>query len=304
VQFGSKDEIDLSNRLGFLMHVPKPIDRSILYNSLLKALALMGEIPEEVEEKNRLGGFSQKETAEIKILLAEDNFINRKLAISILNRAGFAVDAVENGRLAVEGGRNKHYDVILMDVQMPDMDGFEATREIRKLPGAKSKIPIIAMTAHAMKEDRDRCLEAGMNDYIPKPVKASELIAVIEKWVKNDSLALSHPPDVVLNMKTALERFADDRVFLCELLGEFLAKKEANLGEFARLLAAKDGGGIKHLTHGLKGSAANLSCEILYHLFSEIEEGLREENWSDVARVIERLPAEYSRVADFMKTIQ
>ena len=138
----------------------------------------------------------------LDILLAEDNLVNQKLAVKMLEKRGHRVVVASNGREAVETLAKESFDLILMDVQMPEMDGFEATQAIRNLecglgskieegPYAKSEIqnrksqvksiPIVAMTAHAMKGDRDKCLEAGMDDYVSKPIKAEKLFAVIEK---------------------------------------------------------------------------------------------------------------------------
>ncbi len=104
-------------------------------------------------------------------------------------------------------------------------------------------------------------------------------------------------------METALERFSHDRGFLCELLSEFIAQKEKNMNEFGRLMEEKDRTGLKQLAHSLKGSSANLSCENMYHLFTEVEEGLAQDNWEGIIQAVARLSTEYSRVAEFMKTI-
>ena len=109
--------------------------------------------------------------------------INQKVAIHLLNKFGYRTDAVGNGREAVEALKTIPYSLILMDVQMPEMDGFEATQKIRELNNDRKDTPIIAMTANAMKGDRERCLDAGMNDYIPKPVKPENLLAVITAWI-------------------------------------------------------------------------------------------------------------------------
>jgi CheY-like chemotaxis protein len=116
-----------------------------------------------------------------RILLAEDNLVNQKLATMMLSKAGYTVQVVSNGRLAVEAfTRNSdRYDLILMDIQMPEMDGFEATRQIREK--GFTDIPIVAMTANAMKGDREKCLEAGMNDYISKPIKREIVFKILEE---------------------------------------------------------------------------------------------------------------------------
>jgi CheY-like chemotaxis protein len=118
------------------------------------------------------------------ILLAEDNEINRRIAMHILEKAGYRVEAVPNGRTAVEAMAQSSFDLVLMDVQMPEMDGLEATTMIRRLEGASRHVPIIAMTASAMAGDRQRCLGVGMDDYISKPVRREQLLKAIHSWVK------------------------------------------------------------------------------------------------------------------------
>jgi two-component system sensor histidine kinase/response regulator len=125
----------------------------------------------------------------VRILLAEDNPVNQKLATMMLRKAGYQVEVANNGREAVEqiAGSPDGFDLIFMDIQMPEMDGIAATREIRNLKLESQNIPIVAMTAHAMKGDMEMCLEAGMDDYIAKPIKRDIVLSILEKWVFNKS---------------------------------------------------------------------------------------------------------------------
>jgi len=118
----------------------------------------------------------------IRIMLAEDNIINQKVALKILENLGYHADAVANGKEALNALETLSYDLVLMDVQMPEMDGFEATKKIRDSESAFRNLPVIAMTAQAMKGDREKCLKAGMDDYVSKPVRPQELEEVIKKW--------------------------------------------------------------------------------------------------------------------------
>jgi CheY-like chemotaxis protein len=118
----------------------------------------------------------------IRVLLAEDNIVNQRVAITQLRKLGYSADAVANGLEVLDAIESVPYDVILMDCQMPEMDGYEATKRIRASTSKTANIPIVAMTAHAMEGDRERCLEAGMNDYVSKPVKIEELGRVLEHW--------------------------------------------------------------------------------------------------------------------------
>jgi CheY-like chemotaxis protein len=118
-----------------------------------------------------------------RILLAEDNVVNREVALRMLGRLGYQVDYVEDGRGAIEAAAERLYDAILMDCQMPDVDGFAATAAIRQLDGPAARTPIIALTASAMHGDRERCLASGMDDYITKPVRRALLSEVLRRWV-------------------------------------------------------------------------------------------------------------------------
>jgi CheY-like chemotaxis protein len=182
-------------KAGFNGWVNKPVKMSELRDALLSALGHRMCEPSPVIEKKQAPQASENSAGRLQgnILLAEDNPINQKLAVHILEKQGHAVDAVSNGRLALEALDRRPYDLILMDVQMPEMDGFEATRAIRgREQGgdpypAGDRIPIIAMTAHAMSGDREKCLDAGMDDYISKPVDADILSEKLAYWLQKNN---------------------------------------------------------------------------------------------------------------------
>lgn len=131
---------------------------------------------------NTSGGASSPSLG-IRILIAEDNLINQKLVLQLLKRQGHHVDVAANGEEAVELFRRSPYPLVLMDAQMPEMDGYEATRVIRSLERGEQRAIIIALTANVMSGDRDRCLEAGMDDYLPKPIQAHEFYDSINSWI-------------------------------------------------------------------------------------------------------------------------
>jgi CheY-like chemotaxis protein len=132
----------------------------------------------------------------LRVLVAEDNIVNQKIAVKMLEKMGVQADVVVNGREVLKAIQAVPYDLILMDCQMPEMDGYEVTREIRaSKTGTNQKMVIVAMTANAFKGDKEKCLECGMNDYVSKPVKAPDLAAMIWKWAKDSPSALQQKSD-------------------------------------------------------------------------------------------------------------
>jgi len=169
--------------IGVSAHLIKPIKQSALLNAIMNVVAgreLAGEKPDTTREVRTTPSSDRV----LRILLAEDNAVNQKFAVRTIEKAGHTVVVANNGREAVDAWQGETYDVVLMDVQMPEMDGFEATGRIRDLErerGETQRTPIIAMTANAMKGDRERCMEAGMDGYVSKPVKRATLFAEIER---------------------------------------------------------------------------------------------------------------------------
>jgi len=174
-----KEFLELYQKFDISAHLMKPIKQSTLLDTILVAIgaALTESKPKSVGIYSSL-----KSDRQLHILIAEDNAVNQRLAVRMLQKMGHTVKVAENGKKAIAEVENELFDLILMDVQMPEMDGFETTFVIREKEKVTGKhIPIIAMTAHAMKGDRERCLEAGMDDYIPKPIQSQKLFAIIEK---------------------------------------------------------------------------------------------------------------------------
>jgi len=233
-----------------------------------------------VEEKNELTEIEEppftdadiklhiSKRKKFKILLAEDNLINQKVAIRTLNSAGYEVDAVMNGEQAVRAHTQHHYDLILMDVQMPDIDGFAATKMIRALPEPKNKIPIIAITAHALTGDREKCIEAGMDDYIPKPMVAREIIRLIDHFLNvnySDDKKLEN--DVYKVRLFDFERLKQislgDSVFEKDLLSDYLIDAEQKLQLLRELHLSSEIQKIIDMAHTLKGSSYSVGAKLV-----------------------------------------
>jgi PAS domain S-box-containing protein len=181
---GQRGDATRLEALGCSAYLLKPVKQRMLHEVIIAVLGREEEVQPSLITRHIL---SEQKRYGKRILLAEDNPINQKLAVSLLQKAGYSVDAVENGLQAVTRIKSEPYDAVLMDVQMPDMDGFEATRRIRAWEkDADRRIPVIAMTAHAMSGDRERCLQAGMDDYISKPIKSSVLFNILDRWAQAD----------------------------------------------------------------------------------------------------------------------
>jgi len=182
-QRGDALRLEKAGCSGYLM---KPVKQSQLFKTIVKVLGKAEQATEQSGEQPKAAA-AEPASRHTRLLLAEDNAVNQKLAVALLSKAGYTVDTVENGVQAIEALQKNEYSLVLMDVQMPEMDGWEATRKIRIAEKAGEHIPIIAMTAHAMKGDRERCLAAGMDDYISKPLRPSQLFAIVKKWVEKGS---------------------------------------------------------------------------------------------------------------------
>ena len=178
---GQVDTDSKAQALGFDAALPKPLRPGLLLKCLKRVRKT--KIVDKLGKPRRSPKRPADPNAEFRILLAEDNTANQKVVAALLNNSGFQIDTVTDGLQAVEAVRNRHYDLVLMDIGMPELDGQGATRQIRELPGNAGDVPIIAVTAHVMESDQEACIEAGMNDFIMKPIQRLELMEKIEFWL-------------------------------------------------------------------------------------------------------------------------
>ena len=222
-----------------------------------------------------------------RILLVEDNITNQQVAMGILRKTGVRVDAVANGREAITALEQMPYDLVFMDVQMPVMDGYEATRIIRdKSSNVRDhSIPVIAMTAHAMQRDKEKCLQAGMNDYLSKPISPSPLAAMLEQWLdyrpELPSNTLENiqeePPTpenkmLIFNQMEFLERMMDDRDLAQMIIDEFLKNTPQLIDEVGIHIKQNEAEKAGNIAHSIKGSAANVSASKLVKVAFSIEQ--------------------------------
>jgi two-component system, sensor histidine kinase and response regulator len=243
----------------------------------------------------------------LHILVAEDNAVNRTLVTTLLKKRGHSVKAVENGREAVEAIETagaRRFDLVVMDVQMPEMGGFEATEAIRA--GERSTgqhLPIVALTAHAMQGDRARCLEAGMDGYLTKPIDVDELIATVEGFGGQPSESVVEQPThesaaVIFDERTALACAAGDRRLLKRIIALFRSDRSTALRRISRAVAEEDGEALRMAAHALKGSIATVGGARGREAAAELEQMGRENQFYQAEPAYRRLSKEIALLDD------
>jgi CheY-like chemotaxis protein len=224
------------------------------------------------------------------LLLVEDNAVNQELALEILQDGGLRVDVANNGAEAVEKVMKTDYDGVLMDCQMPIMDGFEATRKIRQ-DARFADLPILAMTANAMAGDKEKCLECGMNDHIPKPIDVAQLFLTMAQWIKPKKIGLEIEG---LDIKGALGRVVGNEKLLRKLLGRFV-QTQADVTERIKMsISTNDMETAIREAHTLKGLAGNIGASLLFGFAVELEKILKEGKTDSFDSAIEILQVELS----------
>jgi PAS domain S-box-containing protein len=249
--------------LGFAAYLIKPVKPTELNRAITAALptAPVAVAPSAAEMAPEGTGLRP-----LRVLVAEDNLVNQRVVVRLLEKGGHTIVVANHGGEALAALDREPFDVVLMDVQMPEMDGFEATRLIRAREAQTGKRqPIVAMTAHAMKGDRERCLAAGMDDYVTKPVQRTELARVLA-WAASLTAEPSEPPTTPLpeppstvpdacDRAAAVERLGGDEDLFAEVAGLFLADAPGQVAQIRRAVATADADALRRTAHGLKGAA-------------------------------------------------
>lgn len=183
VSVGKRGDAQLMQEIGCAAYLTKPFKQSYLYDCLATVVGTISDVRgKSLEQIITRHSLAEDNKQRMQILLAEDNLINQKVAIRILEKLGYQTETTDNGKAAIKALETKKFDLVLMDIQMPEMDGFEATKIIRTSQKVLNPgIPIIAMTAHAMPGYRERCLDSGMDDYLSKPIEPQKLSEIIKK---------------------------------------------------------------------------------------------------------------------------
>jgi two-component system sensor histidine kinase/response regulator len=282
----------------------KPAKESDLLESVALALGLLGP---ETTAHSAIADSVEQDTVPLQVLLAEDNLVNQKLACAILQKQGHNVTVAGNGRQAVLLYQQHPYDLVLMDVQMPEVDGFQATKEIRQLQTRLGqRIPIVALTAHASPADRQKCLAAGMDEYLSKPIRAKELYEVIEKQTGRPSgsslsTGLSKPDNGPIDWAHAFETVGGDRNLLEDLIKVFLKDQSRMLASIEAAVELKDDKELRLNAHSIKGALTHLGGRESVAQAEELELMAQSEDLSQAAVLLDRFRDSLSEVTNEMK---
>jgi len=320
--YGREEILNEGMEAGIEVSLVKPVNPSLLFDTAIRVLG--GEIEDTgVRSRTEISTADLSAIQGARILLAEDNALNQQVATELLTQAGFEVDLAENGLIARDKVNKSTYDAVLMDMQMPEMDGETATREIRRDPQF-ANLPILAMTANAMEADRERCIEAGMNDHIPKPIDPDDLFGKLLEWIppkstENSSIAESETtvspaeapaaPELGgeslenidgLDIQLGLRNVAGNRPFYERLLHQFIDGPEASTVKIAReRIAANDLQAAERAAHSLKGVAATLGASELQSRAQQLESAIHSN--TDIESRLEPVNRELTRLLEELK---
>jgi CheY-like chemotaxis protein len=296
---GQRGEASRYRQLGFKAYLAEPLGPG----SLVEALMLLTQLGFESGEMITRHWLRERRQS-LRVLLAEDSPINQKLAVRLLARRGHDVTVVDDGRKAVDAFRGSGFDVVLMDIQMPELDGFAATAEIRKLEeDGDSRVPIVALTAHAMAGDEARCLEAGMDAYVSKPFRPEELFVTVEQMAAGSKPAepatqapASQSEYVVFDREQAVAQYGDDPEFLREIVGVLQDELSTLLAEGEVALADKNSDALAKTAHRLKGALGQMTAEEAQHAALAVELAGKAEEldnidelWGELTAAVDRL---------------
>ncbi len=294
--YGREDVITGAEGAGIEDVLIKPVTASVLFDGVVRILGGVVDGPRTTIDvpSDLFGQLASIQGS--RILLVEDNELNQEVATELLRYAGCVIELAENGQIALDKVRASRYDIVLMDMQMPVMDGVTATREMRKDERFKN-LPIVAMTANAMQADRDRCNAAGMNDYITKPIEPEELWKALLKWIKpkaaqavgaNSVISVTDneqllPQDAELpsaitglDMINGLRRMLGKKALYLSMLRKFVAGQKSAAADILKALDGNDLASAERLAHTLKGVSGNIGATHLQQLAEEIETAIKE----------------------------
>jgi PAS domain S-box-containing protein len=312
---GKRGDAKRLEAIGFSAYLTKPVKQSQLFDCLATVLGA-GVAPVKISETVLITRhtISEARRQKVRILLAEDNPINQMVALRVLEKLGFRADAVANGQEAIRSLETISYDIVFMDVQMPVMDGFEATRAIRsgKTKAPNPRIPIVAMTAHAMTGDRERCIEAGMDDYVTKPISPRALAEALNKWLDPDQepqpdvatpTGKSRPSEgpLVFDRQALVKLLMGDENLVKEIIAGFLEDLPMQIDTLKKHIDDGDAELARRQGHAIKGAAANMRCMALSAVASDIEKAGRAGRLEEIAALMPELERQFNRLKTQMR---
>ena len=298
---GSKETDGDFDELGFAACLTKPVKQSRFFDCLISVLvAESSEGKPPIQQRSSKPDPALGSLAGVRILLAEDNPTNQLVVTAMLKKRGITIDTVGNGLEAIRALEERSYDLVLMDVQMPELDGLEATRRIRAAGSnvLDRKIPVIAMTAHAMQGDRETCIEAGMDDYLTKPVRPKELFEAISHWsgerthrTRSPEMLDERPPKPPehFDLDALRERLGGDEHLMREILAVF---RRDTAREFERLEAAVSSAScdaIERSAHKIRGAAGNVGANAVVQTAARIERAGRDSQLESIDMMLDEL---------------
>ena len=283
--------------LGIMGYLRKPITAWDLRDAMLQAIG-RGEQKQTAEDSV---GIPATAARQLNVLIADDHEANRTLAARILEKRGHRIYCVASGAEALTAIRNQQFDVVVMDVQMPEMDGFAATAAIREMEKETGDhVPIIAMTAYAMKGDRERCLAAGMDAYLAKPIRADQLEVLVESLGTAGEAELpgpeAGPPTAEFNFQPALSRLKGDGQLLKEQMQFFLDDAPSLLGNIRSNIERQDSQALEFAAHRLKGLASGLDAHLVVEHAAQLEQLGRGGDLAEAGPTCDRLEAHFAEL--------
>ena len=295
----------------------KPIKPSLLFDTLVGILTPATPPVATAQPAAKTSDFDPEMGTRLPLhlLLAEDNATNQKLALRLLARMGYRADLAANGLEGLEALERQRYDVVLMDMQMPEMDGLEATRQIIARWQPQERPYIVAMTANAMEGDREMCLAAGMNDYVSKPVRVQSLVEALERGAAHNNIGIQDPatPEGAADPATALldpkaldnlrEVVGGDPEFLAELVDTFLDDVPSLLADLRQGLAAGDAAEVRRHAHSLKSNGAEFGATELSQRCGQLEVMAKEGRLVGAASLLTQIEGLYQEVETALRAL-
>src|SRR6266566_3655827 len=297
---GQRGDGERCRQLGIQAYLTKPIARADLVEAVGTVLAGTASAPGAADLVTRHSIAESRHA--LRILLAEDNPVNQQVATAMLLKRGHKVDVVSNGREAVDAVTRERYDVVLMDIQMPEMDGFEATAKIRGLPQGRT-LPIIALTAHALSGERERCLERGMSGYVAKPFKAHDLFAAVEgrgTQPADSSVAPSPAVDLAAFRRSMEEAGAGEAVD--GILETFVATMPQRLDALAAAARGAEAEPLQRAAHAFKSAAGTIGAGRLATLLEDMERAAQDGDVAGACDKLEHVRGEAQAALDYLRT--